>query len=107
MGFPDLDRAAAHSPTLPAAVPQDHLEPVLLGHLQGFPATGVRFGTELAAFAQDAGGVTVTLRERATGAERLVRAATWSGPTAPGTGGCTAAPGTPSGSGWRTTPTPA
>jgi putative polyketide hydroxylase len=75
VGFPDLDRAAAHSPTLPAAVPQDHLEPVLLGHLRGFPATGVRFGAELAAFAQDAGGVTVTLRERATGAERLVRAA--------------------------------
>jgi putative polyketide hydroxylase len=75
VGFPDLDQAAAHSPTLPAAVPQDHLEPVLLGHLRGLPATEVRFGTELAAFDQDAGGVTVMLRERATGAERLVRAA--------------------------------
>jgi putative polyketide hydroxylase len=75
VGFPDLAQAAAHSPTLPAAVPQDHLEPVLLGHLQRFPATEVRFGTGLAAFDQDGGGVTVTLRERAGGAERLVRAA--------------------------------
>jgi 2-polyprenyl-6-methoxyphenol hydroxylase-like FAD-dependent oxidoreductase len=75
VGFPDLDQAAAHSPTLPAAVPQDHLEPVLLGHLRELPGTEVRFGTELAAFDQDAGGVTVALRERATGAERLVRAA--------------------------------
>jgi putative polyketide hydroxylase len=75
VGFPDLEQAAATSPTLPAAVPQDHLEPVLLGHLRGLPATEVRFGTELAAFDQDADGVTVTLRERATGARRLVRAA--------------------------------
>jgi putative polyketide hydroxylase len=75
VGFPDLDQAAASSPTLPAAVPQDHLEPVLLGHLRGLPGAEVRFGTELAAFEQDAGGVTVTLRDRATGAERLVRAA--------------------------------
>jgi cation diffusion facilitator CzcD-associated flavoprotein CzcO len=35
------------------------------------------------------------------------RPAACSSPTAPGTGGCTAASGTPSGSGWRTTPTPA
>jgi putative polyketide hydroxylase len=75
VGFPDLDLAAAHSPTLPAAIPQDHLEPVLLGHLRGLPGTEVRFGTELAAFDQDAGGVTVTLRERAGGTERVVRAA--------------------------------
>ena len=75
VGFPDLDQAAANSPTLPAAVPQDHLEPVLLGHLRGLPGTEVRFGTELTAFDQEDDGVTVTLRERATGAERLVRAA--------------------------------
>jgi putative polyketide hydroxylase len=75
LGFPDFELAATHSPTLPAGVPQDHLEPVLLHHLRGLPAAEVRFGTELSAFDQDAEGVTVTLRERATGAERLVSAA--------------------------------
>jgi putative polyketide hydroxylase len=75
IGFPDLEQAAALSPTTPAGVPQDHLEPVLLGHLRSYPAAEVRFGTELAGFDHDADGVTVTLRELATGAERLVRAA--------------------------------
>jgi putative polyketide hydroxylase len=75
LGFPDLELAAAHSPTTPAGVPQDHLEPVLLDHLRGLPAAEVRFGTELVGFALDADGVTVTLTERATGAEWTVRAA--------------------------------
>jgi 2-polyprenyl-6-methoxyphenol hydroxylase-like FAD-dependent oxidoreductase len=73
-GFPDFQEAAAASPTTAAAVPQDHLEPVLLGHLRGLAGAKVRFGTELTAFDQDGGGVTVTLRERASGAEELVRA---------------------------------
>jgi flavin-dependent dehydrogenase len=34
-GFPDFEEAAAASPTTAAGVPQDHLEPVLLGHLRG------------------------------------------------------------------------
>jgi putative polyketide hydroxylase len=73
-GFPDFEEAAAASPTTAAAVPQDHLEPVLLGHLRGLAGAEVRFGTELAAFDQDGGGVTVTLREHAGGAEEFVRA---------------------------------
>ena len=73
-GFPDFEEAAAASPTTAAAVPQDHLEPVLLGHLRGLAGAEVRFGTELAAFDQDGGGVTVTLREHAGGADELVRA---------------------------------
>jgi putative polyketide hydroxylase len=72
-GFPDFEEAAAASPTTPAAVPQDHLEPVLLGHLLGLAGAEVRFGTELTAFDQDGGGVTVTLRERASGAEEPPR----------------------------------
>jgi putative polyketide hydroxylase len=74
IAFPDLELAAARSPTTPAGVPQDHLEPVLLDHLRGLPGAEVRFGTELVALDQDADAVTVTLRDRATGAERLVRA---------------------------------
>jgi putative polyketide hydroxylase len=74
LGFADLDQVAAVSPTMLAAVPQDHTEPVLLRHLQALGLTEVRFGTELAALDQDAGGVTVVLRERPGGAVRTVRA---------------------------------
>jgi putative polyketide hydroxylase len=74
LGHPDFEEAAAASPTTPAAVPQDHLEPVLLRHLEGLGLAEVRFGTELVALDQDADGVTVVLREPATGATRTVRA---------------------------------
>ena len=47
---------------------------MLLRHLEGLGLTEVRFGAELVALDQDAGGVTVVLRERATGATRTVRA---------------------------------
>jgi putative polyketide hydroxylase len=74
LGHPDFEQAIAASPTSLAAVPQDHLEPVLLRHLEGLGLTEVRFGTELAALDQDADGVTVVLREPATGRLRTVRA---------------------------------
>jgi 2-polyprenyl-6-methoxyphenol hydroxylase-like FAD-dependent oxidoreductase len=73
LGIPDLEQAAAASPTLPAAVPQDHLEPVLLRHLEALGLAEVRFGTELVALDQDADGVTVTVAERAGGERRTVR----------------------------------
>jgi putative polyketide hydroxylase len=74
LGMAGFAEAAAASPTTLAAVPQDHLEPVLLRHLERSGLAEVRFGTELAAFDQDADGVTVVLRERAGGASRTVRA---------------------------------
>jgi putative polyketide hydroxylase len=74
LGVAGFEQAAAASPTAPAGVPQDHLEPVLLRHLERSGLAEVRFGTGLAAFDQDADGVTVVLRERATGACRTVRA---------------------------------
>ena len=74
LGVAGIEQAAAASPTTLAAVPQDHLEPVLLGHLEALGLTEIRFGTELTALDQDADGVTVTLRQRAGGAERAVRA---------------------------------
>jgi putative polyketide hydroxylase len=73
LGIPDLEQAAAASPTLPAGVPQDHLEPVLLRHLEALGLAEVRFGTELVALDQDADGVTVTLAERAGGERWTVR----------------------------------
>ena len=74
LGHPDLEQAAAASPTMLAGVPQDYLEPVLLRHLGTFGLTEVCFGTELVALDQDADGVTVELRQRATGERRTVRA---------------------------------
>jgi putative polyketide hydroxylase len=68
MVFPTPEQAAAVSPTGPGIVPQDHLESVLLDHLLSYPAAQVRFGTELASFEQGQAGLTVVLRELATGA---------------------------------------
>ena len=74
LGHPDVEQVVAASPTMLAAVPQDHWEPVLLRHLEGLGRAEVRFGTELLALDQDADGVTVILRERPTGGLRTVRA---------------------------------
>jgi putative polyketide hydroxylase len=61
LGLPTSEQAAAISPARPACVPQDHLEPVLLGHARRVGAR-VKFGTEL-----------VSLRQRADCAEAVVR----------------------------------
>jgi putative polyketide hydroxylase len=74
VGVATYEQSAAVSPTTVAGVPQDHLEPVLLRYLRRFPAAEVRFGTELASFHQDADGVAVVLRERATGRDTVVQA---------------------------------
>src|SRR5687767_1682734 len=42
VGYPTRADAAAISPTAPACVPQDHLEPVLLNHLRGLDHAEVR-----------------------------------------------------------------
>lgn len=61
------------SPEHGSAIAQDVLEPVLRAraeHLGGV----LRFGTELVAFEQDKEGITATIRERASGNTRTVRA---------------------------------
>jgi putative polyketide hydroxylase len=73
-GFPNREQVAALSPTMLAAVPQDHLEPVLLRYLRTFPAAEVRFGTELVAFDHDEEGVNVVLRDGPSGGSTVVRA---------------------------------
>jgi putative polyketide hydroxylase len=75
LGFPSREEARAASPTGPAAVPQDHLEPVLLDHLGTYPHVDVRFGVELVALEQDRDGVTVTLRDHRTNRHTTVRSA--------------------------------
>ena len=61
------------SPSLPACVPQDHIEPVLLDHLRLLGGE-VRFGVELVELVDRADGVHATLRDRATGAQERVAA---------------------------------
>lgn len=57
MGFPSLERAREVSPTTWVSAPQDHLEPVLIDHLSGYPHAEIRFGAELLALEQDGDGV--------------------------------------------------
>jgi putative polyketide hydroxylase len=71
--FPTRDQSAAVSPTAPACVPQDHLEPVLMEHLRSLGA-GVELGTEVVSVEDRAGRVRAVLRDVATGASRVVDA---------------------------------
>lgn len=72
VGLPTREQAAMISPTGPACVPQDHLEPVLLGHLRTLPGARVSLGTEVVDVSDHADGWRVTLREVTTGETRTV-----------------------------------
>jgi putative polyketide hydroxylase len=74
VGIPTREQAAMLSPTAPACVPQDHLEPVLLEHLRSLGATRVHLHTEVTGVEDLPEGVEVTLRDVATGEVRSVRA---------------------------------
>jgi putative polyketide hydroxylase len=63
----------ATSPVQGSAIAQDVLEPVLRERAEQLGAD-LRFGTELVACEQDEEGVTTTIRERASGRTRTVRA---------------------------------
>jgi putative polyketide hydroxylase len=75
LGYPTPEQARAASPTRPAAVPQDLLEPVLLDHLRTFPHADIRFGVELVAVEPDPDGVTAVLHHHDTGRRETVRCA--------------------------------
>jgi putative polyketide hydroxylase len=74
VGYPTRSESARLSPTMPAAVPQDHLEMVLLHHLQRLPAARV----ELALAAEDVwettSGLRLRLRAGDNGMSRVIRA---------------------------------
>ena len=61
------------SPARGSQVAQDLLEPVIRSQAERLGGD-LRFGTELVAFEQDADGITATIRERASGQTRTVRA---------------------------------
>jgi putative polyketide hydroxylase len=72
-GFPTRDQSKAVSPTAPANVPQDHLEPVLMEHLRSLGA-GVELGTEVVSVEDRGDRVRVVLRDMAAGKSRVVDA---------------------------------
>ena len=57
LGWPSRAQSAVVSPTDPACVAQDHLEPVLLRHLASLGAARVQFATEVTAVETGAEGV--------------------------------------------------
>ena len=73
-GIPTREQAALLSPTAPACVPQDHLEPVLLEHLRSLGATRVQLHTEVVQATDRPQGVEVVLRDVPSGETRTVRA---------------------------------
>ena len=74
LGMPTREQCAVLSPTTPACVPQDHLEPVLLDHLRSYNATHVHLNTEVTGVEHRPDGVEVVLRDVPTGETRTLRA---------------------------------
>jgi putative polyketide hydroxylase len=69
--FPTREQSAVLSPTSPASVPQDHLEPVLLGYLRSVGAH-VELGSEVVDLDSVAEGARVRLRDVHDGTSRTV-----------------------------------
>ncbi len=74
VGYPTREQSAVLSPTGPACVPQDHLEPVLLAHLRSLPAAEVELGAEVVDIANAPDAVRVVLRDAANCGTRVVDA---------------------------------
>jgi putative polyketide hydroxylase len=72
-GLPTRAEAAILSPSPPACVPQDHLEPVMLDHLRSLPAAQVQLGTEIVGVEEIDGTIRACLRD--DGGVRMVEAA--------------------------------
>jgi 2-polyprenyl-6-methoxyphenol hydroxylase-like FAD-dependent oxidoreductase len=74
LGLPTREQSALISPTAPACVPQDHIEPVLARHLRSLGAARVELGTEVVGVDAGPDGVRAVLRDVAGGASRVVHA---------------------------------
>jgi putative polyketide hydroxylase len=74
VGFPTREQSALISPTGPACVAQDHLEPVLLGHLRSLDASRLEPGTALDGLNETPDGVQARVRDVATGRSTSIRA---------------------------------
>lgn len=69
VGYPSATQAAMVSPVVPACVPQDHLESVLLEHLATLPSATVLRGVEVVDVVPTDSDVVVRLKDVRSGAE--------------------------------------
>lgn len=74
LGYPTAEEAARVSPVAPVCAPQDHLEPVLLRHLESLRPATVRRGAELVDLAVGESGVLARIRDRRSGRLETVAA---------------------------------
>jgi putative polyketide hydroxylase len=71
-GFPTREQSALISPTGPAGVAQNHLEPVLESHLRSLAAARIERGREVVRVENRRDGVTLTVRDMEGGRERRI-----------------------------------
>ena len=74
LGFPTREEAQTFSPTWPAVVAQDILEPVLVEHARGYANADIRFGMDVTELEQRDGVVFATIVDRATSNRFVVEA---------------------------------
>ena len=74
VGYPTREQSAVISPSAPACVAQDELEPLLLDHVRSLPAGRADLGTEVTEVVTEGDGVRAVLRDARAGATRVVRA---------------------------------
>jgi putative polyketide hydroxylase len=74
VGLPTRAQSSAISPTAPACVPQDQLEPLLLDHVATLGRTEIALGSEVVALDDGTGGTDVAIRDVDTGKTRVVHA---------------------------------
>ena len=74
LGLPTPEEAARVSPVAPVCAPQDHLEPVLLRHLESLRPASVRLGAELVDLAAGQSGALARIRDARSGRVETVAA---------------------------------
>jgi putative polyketide hydroxylase len=74
LGMPTRAQSAVISPTAPACVPQDHLEPVLTDHLRSHETARIWTGVQVADVRSTPDGVRALICDAGIGARRTVRA---------------------------------
>jgi len=74
VGYPNPEQSRMISPTTPACVAQDDVEPLLLEHLRAAPRARIALGSELAGILAGPDGVRADLRDVRTRALRTVHA---------------------------------
>ena len=74
VGYPTKSESARLSPTRPAAVPQDHLDTVLLHHLRSLPAAHVELGLAAEDVCATTNGLRLEVRAGGSGLSRVISA---------------------------------